>query len=147
MANYQIRRFQGEIDAWIKAAESTLEHAIEIFVRDVHSALVSRSPVDTGRFKGNWQITFNEIPNHALNRYDKTGGVVRGEEQAKTYGMFSRGGAITSVHFSNMLIYANALEYGHSQQAPIGVVGLVALRLRSYMADAIKQARRRQNAL
>ena len=134
MANYQIRRFQGEIDAWIKAAESTLEHAIEIFVRDVHSALVSRSPVDTGRFKGNWQITFNEIPNHALNRYDKTGGVVRSEEQAKT-------------HFSNMLIYANALEYGHSQQAPSGVVGLVALRLRSYMADAIKQARRQQNAL
>ncbi|QAX92045.1 hypothetical protein vBSsoS008_038 [Shigella phage vB_SsoS_008] len=61
--------------------------------------------------------------------------------------MFSRGGAITSVHFSNMLIYANALEYGHSQQAPSGVVGLVAFSATSYMSDAIKQARRQQNAL
>ncbi|ATN94109.1 tail completion or Neck1 protein [Shigella phage vB_SflS-ISF001] len=147
MANYQIRRFQGEIDAWIKAAESTLEHSIEIFVRDVHDALVSLSPVDTGRFLGNWQLTFNEIPNYALNRYDRTGVVVRSEEQAKSYAMFSRGGVITSVHFSNMLIYAGSLEYGHSQLAPNGVVGLVALRLLSYMADAIKQARRQQNAL
>lgn len=146
MANYMIRKFKGDIDAWIKAAESTVEEAVEIFVRDVHTALVMRSPVDTGRFRGNWQITFNSIPNHAINRMDKGGSTVISEEQAKTYGMFKRGGAITSVHFSNMLIYANALEYGHSQQAPEGVVGLVAMRLRSYMANAIKEARS-QNAL
>lgn len=146
MANYQIRQFKGEIDAWIKAAESAVETATELFIKEVHTALVLGSPVDTGRFRANWQITFNSIPNHALNRYDKQGNITIAEEQSKVDGMFRRGGAITSVHFSNMLIYANALEYGHSQQAPAGVVGVVAVRLRSYYADAIRKARS-QNAL
>lgn len=141
MANYQIRKFVGEIDAWIKHAETAVETATEIFIRDVHSALVMASPVDTGRFRGNWQITFNEVPLHALARYDKSGSSTIREEQSKTYGMFSRGGAVTSVHFSNMLIYANALEYGHSQQAPAGVLGIVAIRLRSYYANAVRKAR------
>ena len=141
MANYQIRQFKSDIDAWIKAAQSYVEESTEIFIKEVHTALVMGSPVDTGRFRANWQITFNTIPNHALNRYDKQGNHTIEQEQAKVDGMFRRGGAITSVHFSNMLIYANALEYGHSKQAPAGVVGIVAVRLRSYYANAIMQAR------
>lgn len=51
------------------------------------------------------------------------------------------GGAVRAIYFSNMLIYANALEYGHSKQAPAGVVGIVAIRLRSFMAEAIRESR------
>ena len=45
-----------------------------------------------------------------------------------------------------MLIYANALEYGHSKQAPNGVMGVVAIRLGVYVTEAIKRARAK-NAL
>lgn len=141
MANYTIRQFHGDIDKWIAAVESGLEDVIEIFGGKVQTALVNGSPVDTGRFKGNWQVTANKPPLYALNNYDKDGAKTIAEGKRAIYAMMRGGGAVRSIHFSNMLIYANALEYGHSKQAPAGVMGLVAVRLRTFMAEAIKESR------
>lgn len=142
MANYQIRTFSSEIDKWIKAVETGLEEIVREFVKSVHADLVRGSPVDTGRFRANWQITYNTIPLYALNEYDKEGNktIAAGVRVANALPL-GRGGAVTTIYFSNMLVYANALEYGHSKQAPAGVLGIVAVRLRSYMAQAIKDSR------
>lgn len=142
MANYIVRKFQGDIDKWIKQVKSGLDDVIREFVKAVHADLVKGSPVDTGRFRANWQITYNHIPMYALNEYDKSGNatIAAGIRTANVLPL-GRGGAVTTIYFSNMLIYANALEYGHSQQAPAGVLGLVAIRLRSYMAEAIIESR------
>lgn len=142
MANYQIRTFSGEIDKWIKAAERGLEDIVRDFVKSVHADLVRGSPVDTGRFRANWQITYNAVPLYALNEYDKEGSktIAAGVRVANALPL-GRGGAVTTIYFSNMLIYANALEYGHSRQAPAGVLGIVAVKLRTYMAQAIKDSR------
>ncbi|WVX93049.1 tail completion or Neck1 protein [Escherichia phage BUCT-XGG-1] len=142
MANYIVRKFHGDIEKWIKQVKSGLDDVIREFVKAVHADLVKGSPVDTGRFRANWQITYNHIPMYALNEYDKTGDktIAAGIRAANSLPL-GRGGAVTTIYFSNMLIYANALEYGHSQQAPAGVLGLVAIRLRSYMAEAIIESR------
>lgn len=142
MANYIVRKFQGDIEKWIKQVKSGLDDVIREFVKAVHADLVKGSPVDTGRFRANWQITYNHIPMYALNEYDKSGNatIAAGIRTANALTL-GRGGAVTTIYFSNMLIYANALEYGHSQQAPAGVLGLVAIRLRSYMAEAIIESR------
>lgn len=141
MANYKIRQFSGNIDAWINAVESGLNDCIEIFAGKVNDALIDGSPVDTGRFKGNWQVTANRPPLHALNQYDKNGSRTKAEGRRAIHALLKGGGAVRSIHFSNMLVYANALEYGHSKQAPAGVVGIVAARLRSFMVQAIKESR------
>lgn len=141
MANYSIREFRVNVDAWINAVESGLEDVVKIMCKDVNEALINGSPVDTGRFKGNWQVTANQIPLHAVNNYDRSGSETIARGNRVIDGLFKGGGAVKSVHFSNMLIYANALEYGHSKQAPNGVVGIVALRLRSFMTDAIRKSR------
>lgn len=141
MANYSIREFHGNVDAWINAVEEGLTDCIEIFAGKVNDALIDRSPVDTGRFKGNWQVTANKPPLYALNQYDKDGSKTKAEGRRAIYAIMRGGGAVRSIYFSNMLIYANALEYGHSKQAPAGVMGIVAARLRSYMAEAIKESR------
>lgn len=142
MANYIVRKFQGDIEKWIKQVKSGLDDVIREFVKAVHADLVKGSPVDTGRFRANWQITYNHIPMYALNEYDKSGNatIAAGIRTANALPL-GRGGAVTTIYFSNMLIYANALEYGHSQQAPAGVLGLVTIRLRSYMAAAIIESR------
>lgn len=142
MANYIVRKFQGDIDKWIKQVKSGLDDVIREFVKAVHADLVKGSPVDTGRFRANWQITYNHIPMYALNEYDKSGSktIASGIRTANVLPL-GRGGAVTTIYFSNMLIYANALEYGHSQQAPAGVLGLVAIRLRSYISEAIIESR------
>lgn len=142
MANYQVRKFTGDIDKWIKSVTNGLDDVVRDFVKSVHAALVNGSPVDTGRFKANWQITYNHIPLYALNEYDKSGQrtIASGVRTANALPL-GRGGAVTTIYFSNMLIYANALEYGHSKQAPAGVLGVVAVRLRSYIAQAIIESR------
>lgn len=136
-----IKKFEADIDAWIKKAEGSVEEVVEVFTEDVHAALVDRSPVDTGRFKANWQVTTNEAPAYALNEYDKTGSATKNMGKRFARGMYQRGGAIYSIHFSNMLIYANALEYGHSQQAPVGVIGIVRLIIPAIMAEAIRKVK------
>lgn len=146
MANYSIREFQGKIDKWIEAAGNGVVDCVEIFAGKVQTALVEGSPVDTGRFRGNWQVTPNRPPLYALNNYDKDGDKTIAEGERAIHAILRGGGAVRSIHFSNMLIYANALEYGHSKQAPAGVVGIVAIRLRSFMAEAIKESRAK-NAL
>lgn len=146
MANYNIREFHESVDAWINAVDSGLHDVVEIFAGKVQEALVRGSPVDTGRFRGNWQVTANRPPLHALNNYDKEGSDTIAEGKRAIYALMRGGGAVRSIWFSNMLIYANALEYGHSKQAPAGVVGIVAARLRSFMAQAIRESRAK-NAL
>lgn len=146
MSNYSIRQFHGNVDKWIDSVEQGLDDVIQIFGEKVHGALIDAAPVDTGRFKGNMQITANKPPLYALNQYDKDGEKTKAEGRRTLYALLHGGGAIHSIYFSNMLIYANALEYGHSKQAPEGVFGIVAIRLRSYMAQAIKEARMK-NAL
>lgn len=142
MSNYQIRQFHGDIDKWIKATQTGLNDVIRQFVESVHAELVMGSPVDTGRFRANWQITADHVPLYALNEYDKSGAktIAAGKRTAAVL-FAGRGAAVTTIYFSNMLIYANALEYGHSKQAPAGVLGIVAVRLRSFMADAIRKSR------
>lgn len=147
MANeYAIREFHGNIDRWIAAVDSGLRDCIELFAEKVHTDLVDRSPVDTGRYKANWQVTANAPPLYALNQYDKHGDKTIAEGKRAIYAILRGGGAVKSIYFSNMLIYANALEYGHSKQAPSGVIGIVAVKLRSYISEAIKESRAK-NAL
>lgn len=139
--NYTIREFHSSVDAWIKAAGDGLLDVVKIACSDIHRDLVMASPVDTGRFRGNWQITFNKPPLYALNNYDQDGAKTIQEGQRVLGLIGGKGVAVTKVYFSNMLIYANALEYGHSKQAPAGVLGIVAVRLRSYFANAVKESR------
>lgn len=145
MANYTVKQFHSSVDEWIKAAEGNLFEVVQVACADIHRDLVMGSPVDTGRFRANWQITFNHMPLYALNEYDKDGSktIAAGK---RTLSLFGKGSGITTIYFSNMLIYANALEYGHSKQAPAGVLGIVAVRLRSYFAQAVR-ASRAKNAL
>ena len=146
MANYSIRQFNGDVNQWIEQVERGLNDVVQIFGEKVHAALVDASPVDTGRFKANMQITANKPPLYALNQYDKDGAKTKAEGRRTLYALLHGGGAVKSLYFSNMLIYANALEYGHSKQAPAGVFGIVSIKLRTYMTAAIKEARTK-NAL
>lgn len=141
MANYRVRKFSGDVSKWIGAVETGLNDTVEIFGGKVQTALVEASPVDTGRYRGNWQVTANQPPMHALNNYDKQGGKTISEGKRALHAMLANGAAVRSIYFSNMLIYANSLEYGHSKQAPAGVAGIISIRLSSYMTEAIKEAR------
>lgn len=82
--------------------------------------ITSRAPVDTGRFKANNLVSVGEPVFYSVNRYDKDG------NETLAYGEAALA-ALTPysvVYIQNNLIYAGALEDGHSGQAPAGVYGV-----------------------
>ena len=92
-----------------------------------------------GRFKNNWYVGLDSQPTETNDIPDASG-----------QGSNSRGGAVfevfrvgqvNSIYFTNNLPYAQALENGHSNQAPGGMVGLTALDAAQYFREAMSEVR------
>lgn len=79
-----------------------------------------RAPVDTGRFKANNLVSVGEPVFYSVNRYDKEGNETRALGEAALAALEP----YSVVYIQNNLIYAGALEDGHSGQAPAGVYGV-----------------------
>ena len=96
-------------------ASSNVRRVADFVVRDI----VSSSPVDTGRFKGNWNASLGNINNDTDNeRFDPSGASTLG--RAVTVIRAFKAGQV--FFFANSVLYARLLESGHSRQAPAGVV-------------------------
>ncbi|ANY29738.1 tail completion or Neck1 protein [Escherichia phage Gluttony] len=82
-----------------------------------------------GRFRGNWQVTFDQPAVGAIDRVDKAGTatLAAGREVLAHYDS----GEYGSIWFTNNVPYAQRLEYGWSKQAPAGVVRVVAAEINS----------------
>ena len=104
--------------------------ANEIKIRtalDLMNRIVLKTPVDTGRARGNWQLT-QRSP--AEDMVPETSAKVSSSEtppsailmEAEQTASGSQLG--DDIWISNNLPYIEALEEGHSQQAPHGMVAL-----------------------
>jgi len=82
------------------------------------SAVIQDSPVDTGRFRGNWQYSTGAPAAGITGNTDPSGGQTINAMASFVQGL--QGGRITFL--VNNLPYAVPLEYGYSQQAPQGMV-------------------------
>jgi hypothetical protein len=89
--------------------------------------VVLKSPVDTGRFRGNWNVAVNHIDYSVTTAPDKSGGGVI----AKGAALIAAAEPGQAIYISNNVPYAVALELGHSKQAPAGVVALTFAELES----------------
>lgn len=139
--NWKVREFNTNIDKYVRDVEGVLDDVVKMFIDDVADELIDRSPVDTGLFRGNWQVTGNQPARNSVPIRDKDGAETKARAHESVRVLLNNGAALRSIHISNMLIYANSLEYGHSNQAPLGVVGITAARLGIIMAGAIQKAR------
>lgn len=80
--------------------------------------VVLRTPVDTGRARSNWNVSLDG-PDTSEQGIDSAEGIISAGSSAilasKPY---------ATIYISNGLPYITALEYGHSKQAPGGMVRL-----------------------
>ncbi|UBB18366.1 HK97 gp10 family phage protein [Comamonas odontotermitis] len=121
--------FADDLAKYCKAAGDKVEQVVRKSALEVLAGMMSKSPVDTGRFKSNWQCGIGGInsdtsaaPNSdALGR---TGVVLETWRPGQT------------IFLSNSLPYAKRLENGWSQQAPAGIVRLTV----QDFAQAVKRA-------
>lgn len=92
-----------------------------------------------GRFKNNWYVGFDSQPMETNDTPDASGqgSNSRGLSVLEVF----RVGQVSTIYFTNNLPYAQALENGHSNQAPGGMVGLTALDAAQYFREAMSEVR------
>jgi len=90
------------------------------------SAIVQRTPVDTGRLRANWQTTLNAPASSTLESFDQGRALT---DAASVLAGYAAGNA---VYFVNNLPYAQKIENGYSGQAPSGMVAITLQEFSEY---------------
>lgn len=104
---------------------------------ELQSGMVEKSPVDSGRFRSNWQCGVGVVNTATDAAAEKTGTGAIGRTQAVLQG-WRVGQTIT---LSNSLPYARRLEFGWSEQAPGGMVRLTVQNYSAALAKAVASIR------
>lgn len=89
-----------------------------------------------GRFRGNWQVSFDAPTTDETGRIDKTGDLTKAAGNY-TLSLFKVG--MKAIYFCNNVPYAYPLEMGHSTQAPGGMVRITAAEFQRFFEEAIKE--------
>ena len=129
------RQFGLDLQQWSK---KVVPGAHVVFMKKIVLELLKRvvmkSPVDTGRFRANWQVGIGSADETTIDEATGKGkhyvndAVRRGSDKL---GDLDFG---IAVHVSNNLPYAGPLEDGHSGQAPAGVLGISVEEVSAHLA-------------
>lgn len=141
MANHMTSRYGGQqggfassLAKFAEEAKGAMDAVFREVVIEVGSSVITLSPVDTGRFKGNWQLTIGSPSNQSLDNYDKAGH----ETIAELVVQANQLEAGQVAYIVNNLVYGIPLEYGHSDQAPAGMVQITLARFQQIVLEAIR---------
>jgi len=91
-----------------------------------------------GRFRGNWQVSFDLRAAGETGRIDKAGHetIAAGNLMLEQFKV-----GTTAVYFCNNVPYAYRLEMGHSSQAPGGMVRITAAEFQRYFSEAVSEVK------
>lgn len=125
--------FSLQLAKFADKAGRNAETVIRKVAIDLLARFILRSPVDTGRFRANWQVGLSAVGNR-LDATDKAGTVT-----IRTGEIIINGTPMgTSIWISNSLPYARRLEYGWSKQAPAGMVRVTLTEFQKLLGVAAK---------
>ena len=121
MSDSLFGHFAIDLKRFGEKAEANVERIFQKVALDLFRGVVMSTPVDTGRARGNWQVTLGAPASGEVNVTGSALGVgaasvAHGAETVK------RAKGDVSIFLTNNLPYIRALEYGHSKQAPNGMV-------------------------
>lgn len=95
--------------------------------------VILRTPVDTGRARANWGVTFGQVgASYEIEATDKDGNKTISSATKDVTGWECYG----PIFLTNNLPYILVLEHGHSQQAPQGMVHLTAAEMQEWARRA-----------
>ena len=81
------------------------------------------SPVDEGLFRNNWFSGLNSPNSKTTEKLSNYGqGIIAGPRYTEALHLSTKYNVGDTLYFTNTLPYARRLEYGHSNQAPNGMV-------------------------
>lgn len=126
--------FVASLLAFTHKSNEALNDRVRKIVFGVYYNVVLGSPVDTGRFVGNWQIGLGVIPSGVLEVKQAD----RNYQAAYGHSILDKAKAGGVIYIANNLPYALPLEYGHSQQAPHGMVRMTLANIDTIVQGALR---------
>ena len=127
--------FAAELDAEFIKLMGSVKDAVVQLAAEALAGVTNKSPVDTGQFRANWIVSIgSQVETKAewtKEEKEAKSGPIAGKNNIKTISEYSSGDDLTfpELILQNNLPYALRLEYGHSNQAPLGMVELTLLEL------------------
>lgn len=121
MAKNDIEDFEHQLD--MEFEEKVEGQALLVFKKvgmELLSRIVLKTPVDTGRARGNWVVSIGERDYVERDVTDKQGGNTIMAEGGKVTALTD----LRTIWVQNNLAYIGSLEDGHSKQAPAGMVAV-----------------------
>lgn len=114
------KKFRSQINKSLRSIEKKGMQVVIKIARELFSSIVRRTPVDTGRARGNWFISSGTpvLTSQPLT-FDPTG-KARISDINRFTAQFSLG---QTLWLANNLDYIGKLEAGHSPQARGGMIG------------------------
>lgn len=127
--------FSADVEKFVNKFGRNVDQAARRVTFELGKHIVIRSPVDTGRFRANWQHTTGSPSSQILQAADR-GGNAAIQKLASSL-QASKAGNVEYV--VNNLPYGPRLEYeGWSKQAPNGMVRITVAEFRSKMRKIIE---------
>lgn len=131
---------------WEEKAKKMGVDADELFLKvsfDLFRDIVKRTPVDTGRARANWMMTEGAPATGTIGEFRKEH-VAKSRKKDKKAVLYSapvpppRSGfsGRQPIFIVNNLPYIEALENGHSKQAPFGMVELAIENQMAHLENA-----------
>lgn len=89
-----------------------------------------------GRFRGNWQVGLDVQPDGETGRIDPNGNITMavGNYMIEQFKVGTK-----AIYFTNNVPYAYRLEFGHSSQAPNGMIRITAEEAAKYFVEAANE--------
>jgi hypothetical protein len=142
MSNAAIQKMERSLDKFNKEIKEFVQKKMpaevsqfqRMLVLEALRRIVERTPVDTGRAKGNWQVTIAAPAAAAIEAFDKDGAETIQKGLAAIAGLKP----YQVVWISNNVDYIEFLEDGSSKQAPRGMCRLTIDELRMMIRSGLK---------
>lgn len=122
-----------------KVAEADIGDAVAKIAFDIYYRVTLKSPVDTGRFKGNWNVSVG-APDFSVTESFSQSSLGTAPDATKASAVQSvllKVDGTKPVYICNGLPYAGRLEAGYSKtQAPLGMVDVTLIEMQSVLQYA-----------
>lgn len=131
-------KFAIEVANWCDKALADADEVLRTATMEIFGRVIDRSPVKSGRFKGNWNASVGAADTSVSDRKDPGGSVTKARVQSSV----SSAKSGDEIFLVNALPYARKLEFGSSKQAPLGVIGPVVLEFQQAVNKAAAKLRK-----
>ena len=132
-------KFRADIAKFVNKSNKAQDMFVQKAVLDIDKRLVFKSPVDTGRFRNNWNIS-NAIPDLTTTNATSPN-LTQSRSATQIFSIKANG---QTVYITNALPYAYKIEYeGWSKvKAPAGVVRVTIAEMNTILTGTAFEVKR-----